>query len=285
MEYKELLILIKLINVRKFLSCFLLFLYGCSELEHSEYKKTRLQNEKAEYIYRRHEDYFFAIEPPKKNKREPYPWEVDENLLKITKEHFRCKGTSLHPPKIGADLKEIADCKGSLEHGFPLINNEEGVYPILIDLVNYLQKTCGKRVVITSGYRCPVHNRYTDPSNENRSSKYMIGAQVDFYVEGEEENPLPIIETLFSYFQEPPYKGKEEYEVFDRYERPDTDVSIKPWFNKEIFIKLYQKDEGRNFDNMHSHPYISIQVRYDKKTDQKVLYTWERAHRGYKKIY
>ena len=29
-----------------------------------------------------------------------------------------------------------------------------------------------------------------------------------------------------------------------------------PWFNKEIFIKLYRKSEGRDGDNRHPYPYL-----------------------------
>ena len=60
-----------------------------------------------------------------------------------------------------------------------------------------------------------------------------------------------------------------------------SDVAIKPWYNREIFIKLYQKNEGRNFDNRHPYPYISVQVRYDYDAQKKVTYSWDKAFRNY----
>ena len=48
-------------------------------------------------------------------------------------------------------------------------------------------------------------------------------------------------------------------------------LAIEPWQNKEILIKLYQKDEGRDLDNRHPHPYISIQVRYDRDRGEPVV--------------
>ena len=110
----------------------------------------------------------------------------------------------------------------------------------------------------------------------------MIGAEVDFYVRGQEDQPMKIVEMLMNYYKEhPSFKNKREYVLFSRYEKEDTGVSVFPWYNKEIFIKLYQKDEGRDFDNKHPYPYIGIQVRHDRELGQRVSYTWEKAYQNY----
>src|SRR5688572_14981430 len=148
----------------------LFFLFSCSSEE-----PNRLTGE---FIYREEGEYHFN--PPRSQlaRRDPYPWEEGKvgKFPKITKEFFRCKGSLLNPPK------PDADCGG--KHSLPLIHQKENVYSILIDLLNYLQQKTQKRVVITSGHRCPQHNTYVDPSARNQTSKHLIGAEVSFYVQG-----------------------------------------------------------------------------------------------------
>ena len=145
-----------------------------------------------------------------------------------------------------------------------------------------MQKKTGRRAIITCGHRCPTHNSYADPAKENKSSKHQIGAEVDFYVQGMEDRPQEIIGLLMQYYQEAGlYVNQKEYLVFERYDKPDARVAIQPWFNKEIFIKLYQKHEGRDVDNRHPHPYISIQVRFDREKKERVVFNWEKAAKGY----
>ncbi len=257
----------------------LLFLGGCSGIERAENEKIRRRNCKGEFIYRTQNEYTCAISPPAHTPRAAYPWERTTALL--TRDFFRCKGDSSHPPLENQE-QELSDCEGSSRHGLPVIHGQEGVYPILIELLNHIQERTGKKVVITCGHRCPVHNTYSDPSKENLVSKHQIGAEADFYVQGLEQQPLDIIELLMAYYKEtPPYKGDPAFETFRRYERGDVRVSVKPWFNTEIFIQLFQPHEGRDGDNSHPYPYISIQVRYDRDLKEKVVYEWKKAHLGY----
>ncbi|PIS02003.1 MAG: hypothetical protein COT85_07630 [Chlamydiae bacterium CG10_big_fil_rev_8_21_14_0_10_42_34] len=253
-------------------------------MEQSEREKIRKLNCKGEPIYRSQNDHLYSIETPVLTPRTPYPWESETNLPRITKDFFRCKGSSLNPPIIDtldpSKPTPIADCEGCSRHGLPIIRGKENVYPILVDLLNYIQKKTGKRVVITCGHRCPIHNTYADPSKDNRVSKHQIGAEVDFYVQGMEERPQEIVGLLMQYFHESPiYKNQKESQEFKRY--TNTDLAVQPWMNKEIFIKLFQKDEGRDLDNRHPHPYLSIQVRYDRDTKERVIYTWAKANKGY----
>lgn len=246
-------------------------------MERSEREKLRRRNATGEYVYRSSDDYFYPIGVPAHTPRTPYPWESEANLPRITKEFFRCKGSPVNPPR-----PEGTDCEGSTRHGLPIFRGKEGVYPILLDLLNYLQKKTGKRVIVTCGHRCPSHNTYADPTKENRTSKHQIGAEVDFYVQGMEDRPNEVIGLIMQYYQETPLHSKDkEYLEFKRYEKADAGTSIQPWFNKEIFIKLYQKDEGRDVDNRHPHPYISLQVRYDRDSKERVQYDWKRANQGY----
>ena len=72
------------------------------------------------------------------------------------------------------------------------------------------------------------------------------------------------------YYQEIPlFKGKKEFEQFLRLDKES--VKIAPWYNKEIFIKIYQTNEGRDLDNQHPYPYICLQVRTDRDTGQRIL--------------
>jgi hypothetical protein len=261
-----------------------LILFGCSGIEQSENQEIRRRNCKGEYIYRNHDENLCTIAAPLLQPRTAYPWEGD--VPRITKEFFRCKGSTANPPIVDASdpMKPVpcTDCEGSNRHGLPIVRGQQGVYPILLDLLNYVQKCTGKRVIITSGHRCPAHNTYVDPSKENKFSKHQMGAEVDFYVQEMEKSPLEIVHLIMDYYQKtPPYKGQKEFEEFQRYEKPDARVTTKPWFNKEIFIKVQGAYEGRNADNRHPYPYITLQVRYDRTAQEKVVYDWKKANLGY----
>jgi hypothetical protein len=260
-----------------------LIVCGCSGIERSENDKIRRRNCKGEYIHRKHDEKFCAIALPAQMPRPQYPWE--ENVQRITKEFFRCKGSPSNPPVIDkSDPQAVprTDCEGSIRHGLPIIRGQQNVYPILIDILNYVQKSTCKRIIITSGHRCPAHNSYIDPSKENQTSKHQIGAEVDFYVQEMETKPMEIIHLLMNYYKESAAtKGQKDYEEFQRYEKSDARVTTKPWYNKEIFIKYHAASEGRNADNRHSYPYITIQVRYDRDAKERVVYDWKKATQGY----
>lgn len=253
-------------------------------MEQSEREKIRRLNCKATLIYRNRDDCFYSIVPPAHVTRALYPWESESNLPRITKDFFRCKGSPLNPPLI--DMSDpikptpLLDCEGCTRHGLPILRGKENIYPILLDLLNYIQKKTGKRVIITCGHRCPTHNMYADSSKENLTSKHQIGAEVDFYVQGMEERPQEVAGLLMQYFQETPlYKNDKESLDFKRFTK--SALTTQPWFNKEVFIKLCQKQEERDFDNRHPNPYLSIQVRYDREGKERVVYDWGKANKGY----
>lgn len=268
-----------------FISLFLLF--SCENSVKSKKAEIKKKNAKAEYILRHANTYFFPIFPPTTRERELYPWEegASANLQKITKEFFRCRGSSLH-----ISLTEEADqgkpviykdCTGGSSHSLPIIHGKEGVYPVLVDILNYIQQKTEKKVIITCGHRCILHNKYSDRSKSNNSSKHLIGAEVDFYVQGLEHRPMEVIDLIFQFYKDKKgYMGNDEYLKFERYSSEDCNVTTMPWFNKEIFIKLYKESEGRDFDNRHPYPYISVQVRYDRDTKEKVAYSLDKTVAG-----
>jgi hypothetical protein len=152
-----------------------------------------------------------------------------------------------------------SDCDG--KHGLPIIHGQEGVYPVLIELLNEVQRLTGHRVIITSGHRCPAHNTYVNPSKENRVSKHQIGAEVDFYVQGMEESAEEVVQLLLPVVL-PPLQEQRN----------------RVWGNKEILIKI-----SRIEDLDHQHPYesITVQVLMDRDTKERVSYEWRKAHLDY----
>lgn len=260
------------------------FLQGCSNSSPSLPSSSPI---KGEYIFRRHDESLVQVEPMTPLQRVAYPWEEERHshYPKITKDFFRCKGSSLNPVHLIQKENEMVryyDCGGPQKHSLPLRDQKEFVYPVLIDLLDYIQTQTGKRVVITCGHCCPDHSSYLDPSPSNQTSKHMLGAEVDFYVQGMEQEPEKIIEFILAYYREQPkYKGLKEFEEFKRYDKEDKSIALAPWHNKEIFVKLFNKNEGRDFDNRHPYPYVCIQVRHDWDLDEKVTYSWDKAFHNF----
>lgn len=268
-----------------FLLLFFVSFFSCSDMGLSEEKRIKKKNEKGEFIFRESDEFLFSLPDPEPNEAPKYIWE--ENYVgsfpRLTKEFFRCKGSASNVDQIFySEEKEsmrLQDCDG--KHSLPLKEGKEFVYPVLIDILNYIQEKTRKRVVITSGHRCPKHNTYVDHSPLNKTSKHMIAAEVGFYVQGMEEEPEKVVDLILTYYLEAPqYQGDKNYQEFTLYEGP-TNVSQAPLRNKEVFVKLFRQGEGRNHDNRHSFPYVSIQVRYDKEEGKKVLYTWNDAYNNY----
>lgn len=271
----------KYLSLHILLSCLAI---GCSSLQKSEEDRIRKLNCQSEKIYRHHDEHYFDINEVTWKEREKYPWE--ENYVgshfRITKEFFRCKGSFTHPKivvaKEGSKETEIVDCGGIDKHGLPFRDGVEFIYPILIDLLNYVQEKCQAKVVITSGHRCPIHNAYVDPSKANATSKHQIGAEVDFYVEGYEERPIEVVKWLMQFYRE---KGEVGYFQFLKCQKQSSKGKHPGWYNKEVALQIHEKEEGRDFDNRHPYPYITIEVRYDRDREEKVQYSWQIANSGY----
>ena len=258
---------------------------SCSKKEDNAMQNSHT-NLKGEYIYRQHNESLIQ-EPLLFAERNLYPWEKNGKgkYPQITKEFFRCKGSSLNAVRLvqkESELLRYYDCGGSRKHSLPLREEKEFIYPVLIDLLNYLQDKTENRVVITSGHSCIDHNLYLDSSYANQTSKHLLGAEVDFYIQGLEDQPEKVLKLIKDYYLTiPKYKGLKEFEKFENYEKEDVNVSMRPVYNKEIFVKIFKKYEGRDFDNRHPYPYISIQVRYDWDLNEKVTYSWNKAFHNF----
>ncbi len=208
-----------------------------------------------------------------------YPWKQHHTAFSpITKEYFRCKGSPLHPPiptyNEGKIVHNLFDCNGSFSHSLPIRNEKEFIYPILIELLNHIQNSLKESVVITSGHRCPTHNSYVDPSIKNQFSKQIIGAEVHFYIQNIENSYALVIQEIEQFYRTNLRYARaiNEYLPLIRYER-DQEASIQPWMNKEIFIRFYRPNEGRNRDDSHPYSYFSLQVRFDRDRQAKVIVT------------
>lgn len=249
--------------------CYVLFLAAlasCSGLEESQKKQLKERNERKDLVHRLSTERLYLEPKLVLQPRGPYPWEANYlgGQSSITKELFRCRCAS--------------------KHSLPMRGGQEFMYPILLEILSYLQAKTGKAVVITCGHRCPTYHAHADPSLYGSTSKHMIGAEVDFYVAGLESKPLDVVNHIIAYYKEKEaYRNSKEYQTFLRLEATKLDIKTPAWYNKEILIKLYQKEEGRDCDNNHTHPYLSIQVRFDREKNEKVTYSWEKAFQGYVK--
>lgn len=225
-------------------------------------------------ISRQASEHHLTLEKPVHNIRASYPWEerYRNTYPLITKEYFRCKGNPRHPIETARNSRGdpicLTDCAGIDQHSLPLRDDKEYIYPILITLLNHLQQTHNTRAIITCGHRCPAHNSYSDRTQSAATSKHLIAAEVDFYLQNLEDKPYQVVETLLDYYKDDP-----NYSTFTR--------NNNTWTNKEIQIRLHPKNEPRDLDNQHPYPYITIEVRYDRERKQRVYYTWQRAHNGY----
>ncbi len=258
---------------------------SCSPMEESEREKLLKINEITEKIYRLEGEHFFHSNEVVVKSLSPYPWEPKSLSVdkKITKEFFRCRGSFSNSNKSlideSRDKTTVADCSGMEKHGLPYRDEKEFIYPALIELLNYLQEKMGKRVVITTGHRCPTHNTFADRSKKNQYSKHQIGAEVDFYVEGFEESPLEVVRFIMHYYTEHP---ELDYGAFRECKHNSLGLSHPGWYNKEIIVNIKQKDEGRDFDNRHPYPYVTVEIRCDRSEDDKVVeYNWNVANNCY----
>src|SRR5262245_31463362 len=82
----------------------------------------------------------------------PFALAQGMELRPISEADFQCRGRAGRI--VSYEGKEYADCAGG--HG-----PAGGVREDLLRLLNGLQSRVGRRVVVTSGYRCEAHNLYS----------------------------------------------------------------------------------------------------------------------------
>ncbi len=258
----------------------ILLIASCSRMERSEKEKMKQHHMTFKPIVRHHDEKSLPSWEMTLVEREKYPWEKSlvGRFAPITKEHFRCKGNSLNPvlsiKKEGGQQQEIKDCGGIDKHSLPIRAQKEFIYPILIELLNEIQKKLSAKVIITSAHRCPEHQLYCDQSTEGKFSKHLIGAEVDFYVEGYENKPQEVLQVIRQFYQdEPRYKGMKEFQNFVKNDQSGIE-------NKEITTAVRAKNSHRDFDNRHRYPFITLTLKYDFAEKKRVEYSWKEAHLG-----
>lgn len=226
-----------------------------------------LPKKRGEYITRTSGENSIAFEQPLATGPQTYPWSKS-SLPPITKEHFRCKGSLLNPPKALSNGEKHFDCGGKRSHGLPYRDGDEFIFPVLIELLNAVQSSLNKKVIITCGHCCPQHSHYIHNEGTHLHSKHQIGAEVDFYVEG--VSPYKVVQIL-----------REHYESDNEHGPLKQGESGISWSNKEVVITLYRSDEERDFDNRHPHSYLSMQLKWDRNNKKHIVYSWPIAHKQY----
>lgn len=264
-------------NIRPIALLFIL-LCNCSGLERSEKDKIKKANLTYHAIIRKSSETILEEQDLNFIPREKYPWEKELALKfsSITKEYFRCKGSNLNPQiQVALDhvaTKVLRDCGGIDKHSLPVRDQKEFIYPLLIELLNEVQKKLSAKVIITCGHRCPEHNLYCDQSSQGRVSKHQIGAEVDFYVEGYENKPMEVVQVIRQfYLDHKKYQGLKEFQIFSQLGKNKIE-------NKEIMVLVNGKNERRDYDNRHPYPYLTIELKYDFDTKKKIEYSWQQAH-------
>jgi len=264
-----------------YIICIFIAFSSCTTPQERERKKILEANQVHERIHRHHYEEFASYDLPRHRLRPSYPWEerLIGEMVKISKEHFRCRGHQTHPIKRTTNSRGeticLVDCGGIDRHSLPVREGKEFIYPALIELLGYVQERLKRPVIVTCGHRCPAHNQYADDSKRARTSKHLVGAEVDFYVEGYEESPESVIELLVQYYRENGEMGPLATH------RGLSSLARVPLSNREVVVRLYGKTEGRDFDNEHPYPYISIELLYDKEAKKRVHYTWHGSFNGY----
>ncbi len=153
----------------------------------------------------------------------------------IAEKDFVCRGDGAG--RMVWEGKEYRDCPGGhLPAG--------GVRPELLALLNALQARVGAALVLTSGYRCEAHNRYSwaclardgDAAGVSRRSLHRSGAAADFYVEG--------------------VRDISKYRTFAEELRRTAAASP----GKTVWTRVYGAEEVRDPDNRHDYPYIHVHL-------------------------
>lgn len=244
---------------------------SCDDASSRVKKKRKKNNYVCEKIYRNSDEFFYQEDHLVIAEKTFYPWQSRSNFTQITMNTLRCRGSDSHKSyKIGK--KTVEDCNGLHDHGLPYKDKQEFVYPVLIDTLNYLQDSLQKEVVVVSGHRCPKHHRYVT-RGQSRLTRYMIGAKVDFYIKGYENDLGKVIETIATRYA----NDEKRYKEFVKSAQKDGTYSFR---NKELRISYGVNAEAKKFDNVHF-AVISLEVLYDREKDQRVYLEWDQAYKGY----
>jgi sulfur relay (sulfurtransferase) DsrC/TusE family protein len=67
------------------------------------------------------------------------------------------------------------------------------------------------------------------------ASKHLTAEEVDFYVEGLEENPLEVVSYIMDYYQK---FNQTDLNRFIKCKKNNRNLTHPGWYNKEIIILL-----------------------------------------------
>ncbi len=253
-------------TMKKNLIIVLLFFISCSTADERSQKQRMKNNLSDEKIYRLSSEKVYQIDPLELAARELYPWENESRYPKITMNTLRCRG-SKDAKVIQSGDKVFEDCGGLHDHGLPYQDGEEFIYPALITLLNKVQNSFDKKVIVTSGHRCPKHHNYL-MKEQSKISRYMMGCKVDFTVEGFENQPEEIIQKIIDL-----YPGEE----FQKVKQAD---GLIVYTSKEFHLMIAKEGEHSITGGMH-HPVVSVDVRYDRDKEEAIILDWDKSFHGF----
>ncbi len=233
------------------------FGYGCSSFERSEREKIKQQHVSLEEIKRLYRETKLYLPPLLANPLPLYPWDKTDRhgLRRITLEDFRCRGNKQNLMYLEKGHAYF-DCRGKLSHSLPVRQGKEFIYPHLIELLNFIQDSLGKKVYVIQGHCCPQHYGYANRSKSFPCNKYMVGAACDFYVASLEYEPEVGLKSLAQYYS------------------PSAMLSSLVVY-KNAYIKAQVHD-----GSYHAllHPYLSVQILYDPSLQEGVSLDWKGAY-------
>lgn len=177
----------------------------------------------------------------------------------ITEDDFRCKGDSAaNPPCLWKGELYYDGDGGTLP--------QRGIDEDLLILLNVIQFETGRKVVVLSGYRSRMHNSYLaaelfnyvndgdsgNPYEVSMTSKHLMGAAADFYVEGFEDKHDEILEVIFEAIKKTGDTSSPVSSfVYLRPRMPDGE-RVRYFFpsyrTDRWWIHAYAENEGRDID-------------------------------------
>jgi uncharacterized protein YcbK (DUF882 family) len=188
----------------------------------------------------------------------------------------KCRGTG---QEIQDQDETVHDCT---EHTLDDFNKKDGqnieLDPRLANFIFNEIISRGYKVIITSGFRCPDHNHFSQVSDESGKTKkdslHSHAEAVDFIVLGENGIPLTYAENKQL---ERELEGQEKFVIpnesmFNKDDPDfneknvlqrihDTNDHVSLGINTLFFITSYTPDVGRDPDNNHKFSYIHLDFR------------------------
>lgn len=201
-----------------------------------------------------------------------YPWEISLpcGIESITINDFRCKGSVSHKKKASKGRSTsvyIMDCN-SESHSLPLRGGKEYVFPVLIDMCNYVQQELKSCVKIAAGHRCDAHSRYQLASLRNVGSRHRACALVTLYVENCSDTPEKVVDSIASFLASDCYKRDNIFKTSCKYIHQGTKNARLT--SKEFDVGIASQEALQDSEHLSAPYYITIKVLYDYEAKSSV---------------